>query len=116
MSVEASGPTRGGSNRPGFRGSFSFENMDHREDVVDARRHLQPRATARFEIGTVQLVPNMPSPVDRAPHSVPFIGFVDDLTVVPLVIRVLMQWPRRLVHPAALRRIVRAALQAGVTR
>ena len=50
-----------------------------------ALRH--PAAPGWLKLGTALLVLYVFSPIDIVPDFIPFIGFVDDLVLVPLAIR-----------------------------
>lgn len=50
-----------------------------------ALRH--PQAPAWLKIGTALLVLYLISPVDLLPDAIPFLGVVDDLVIIPAVIR-----------------------------
>jgi uncharacterized membrane protein YkvA (DUF1232 family) len=68
-----------------------------------ALRH--PQAPGWLKLGTVLLVLYVLSPVDLIPDVLPFIGVVDDLVVVPLVIRwLLKRLPPDIAAAAAARR------------
>jgi uncharacterized membrane protein YkvA (DUF1232 family) len=54
-----------------------------------ALRH--PAAPAWLKVGTGLLILYVVSPIDLIPDVVPFFGVVDDLVVVPLVIRWMLQ-------------------------
>jgi uncharacterized membrane protein YkvA (DUF1232 family) len=54
-----------------------------------ALRH--PAAPAWLKVGTGLLILYVVSPVDLIPDVIPFFGVVDDLVVVPLVIRWMLQ-------------------------
>lgn len=50
-----------------------------------ALRH--PQAPTWLKIGTALLVLYLISPVDLLPDAIPFLGVVDDLVIIPAVIR-----------------------------
>ncbi len=50
-----------------------------------ALRH--PQAPRWLKLGTALLVLYLISPVDLLPDAIPFIGVVDDLVIIPAVIR-----------------------------
>jgi uncharacterized membrane protein YkvA (DUF1232 family) len=54
-----------------------------------ALRH--PAAPAWLKVGTGLLILYVVSPIDLIPDVIPFFGVVDDLVVVPLVIRWMLQ-------------------------
>jgi uncharacterized membrane protein YkvA (DUF1232 family) len=54
-----------------------------------ALRH--PAAPAWLKVGTGLLILYVVSPIDFIPDVIPFFGVVDDLVVVPLVIRWMLQ-------------------------
>ncbi|MBK0394940.1 YkvA family protein [Ramlibacter algicola] len=54
-----------------------------------ALRH--PAAPAWLKVGTGLLILYVVSPIDLIPDVVPFFGVVDDLVVVPLAIRWMLQ-------------------------
>lgn len=54
-----------------------------------ALRH--PASPAWLKVGTALLVLYVVSPIDLIPDVIPFFGVVDDLVLVPLVIRWMLQ-------------------------
>lgn len=71
-----------------------------------ALRH--PQAPAWLKLGTLALVAYVVWPVDLIPEFVPLIGVVDDLVIVPLAIRFMLD---RL--PAALRAEIASGPSGG---
>ena len=68
-----------------------------------ALRH--PAAPGWLKLGTALLVLYVLSPVDLIPDVIPFVGAVDDLVLVPLVIRFLLQrLPPEIARATAFRR------------
>jgi uncharacterized membrane protein YkvA (DUF1232 family) len=58
-------------------------------------RHLwfalkHPAAPAWLKLGTAAIVVYVISPIDLIPDFIPFVGVVDDLVLVPLAIRFLL--------------------------
>ena len=68
-----------------------------------ALRH--PAAPRWLKLSTVGLVLYVLSPIDLIPDLIPFIGFADDLVLVPLAIRwLLKRLPPEIARAAAARR------------
>ncbi|MGZ8259346.1 MAG: YkvA family protein [Caldimonas sp.] len=67
-----------------------------------ALRH--PAAPGWLKVGTALIVLYVVSPIDLVPDVLPVLGIVDDLVVVPLAIRFLLdRLPREIVEAAARR-------------
>lgn len=54
-----------------------------------ALRH--PQSPAWLKVGTALLVLYLVSPVDLLPDAIPFLGVVDDLVLIPAVIRFMLK-------------------------
>ena len=54
-----------------------------------ALRH--PQAPGWLKIGTLMIVLYVLSPIDLIPDFIPFVGFLDDIVLVPLAIRWLLK-------------------------
>ncbi|WP_372825456.1 YkvA family protein [Polaromonas sp.] len=68
-----------------------------------ALRH--PKAPSWLKWGTAAIALYLFSPIDLIPDMVPFLGFADDLVLVPLAIRALLKrLPPELAESAAKRR------------
>ncbi|MFC5500179.1 YkvA family protein [Caenimonas terrae] len=68
-----------------------------------ALRH--PQAPAWLKVGTALVALYLVSPIDLIPDFIPFVGYLDDMIIVPLAIRWLLgRLPPEIAAAAAARR------------